>query len=127
MPVVASSVADLSRGRSVKSCLEWFRKERAWINEQHLKLCRIAAPTFFEQKRAEWMAGTFRELGWESKLDRAGNVVAWLPGRKDSASVALTAHLDTVLAPRTPEDIRISGDGRLNGPGVSDNGAGLAA
>src|SRR6266853_5592184 len=108
MPVVASSVADLSRGRSVKSCLEWFRKERAWINEQHLKLCRIAAPTFFEQKRAEWMAERFRSLGCDSKLDRAGNVIASLPGRRDTPNVAVTAHLDTVLSPRSPEDVKVT-------------------
>ena len=41
--------------------------------------------------------------------------------------VALTAHLDTVLAPRTKEDISVDPDGRFRGPGVSDNGAGLAA
>lgn len=107
--------------------LDWFRRERAWINEQHLKLCRVPAPTFLEEKRAEWMAERFRSLGWESRLDRSGNVVATLPGRRDSPTVAVTAHLDTVLAPRSPDEIKLSGDGRLLGPGVSDNGAGLAA
>ena len=32
-----------------------------------------------------------------------------------------------MLAPRTPEDIKVQPDGTLKGPGVSDNGAGLAA
>ncbi len=89
--------------------MEWFRRERAWINEQHLKLCRVPAPTFFEQKRAEWMAERFRSLGWDAKLDRAGNVIASLPGQRDAAAVAVTAHLDTVLAPRSPEEIKIAG------------------
>jgi acetylornithine deacetylase/succinyl-diaminopimelate desuccinylase-like protein len=127
MPLVADSVADLARSPAVRACLEWFRRERSWINEQHLKLCRIPAATFFEQKRAEWMAAQFRNLGWEAKLDRAGNVLAWLPGRRDDPSVAVTAHLDTVLAPRTADDIKVGGDGKLTGPGVSDNGAGLTA
>lgn len=127
MPVLAESVSDLARTATVRACLEWFRKERGWINEQHLKLCRIPAPTFLEEKRAEYMAERFRSLGWESKLDRAGNVIAWLPGKREAASVAVTAHLDTVLAPRVPEDIKVTGDGRLLGPGVSDNGAGLTA
>ncbi len=127
MPLVAGSVADLARAPELRVALDWFRRERAWINEQHLKLCRVPAPTFLEQKRAEWMAERFQSLGWESRLDRSGNVVAALPGRRDSATVAVTAHLDTVLAPRTPEEIKLSGDGRLQGPGVSDNGAGLAA
>ncbi|HTM12011.1 MAG TPA: M20/M25/M40 family metallo-hydrolase [Bryobacteraceae bacterium] len=108
-------------------CLEWFRRERTWINEQHLKLCRIPAPTFFEEKRAVWMAEQFQALGWEARLDRAGNVVANWPGARDASSMAVTAHLDTVLAPRTPEDIKMLRDGRMAGPGVADNGAGLAA
>src|ERR1035438_277011 len=92
----------------------------------------MPAPTFFEGKRAEYMAERFRSLGWEAKLDRAGNVIASLPGfgpgKKDNApAVAVTAHLDTVLAPRVPEDIKIGGDGRMLGPGVADNGAGLTA
>src|ERR1700687_1115490 len=127
MPLAASSVADLARSPELRAPLDWFRRERAWINEQHLKLCRIPAPTFLEQKRAEWMTERFRELGWESRWDRSGTVVAALPGRRDSATVAVTAHLDTVLAPRSADEIKLSGDGRLLGPGVSDNGAGLAA
>lgn len=107
--------------------LDWFRQERTWINEQHLRLCRIPAPTFFEQTRAEWMAEQFREIGWQAKLDRAGNVIAQLGSSRDLPAVAVTAHLDTVLAPRSPEEIRNLGDGRLEGPGVADNGAGLTA
>jgi acetylornithine deacetylase/succinyl-diaminopimelate desuccinylase-like protein len=134
MPLLAQSVAELAATPSIRAAMEWFRRERAWINLQHLKLCRVPAPTFFEQKRAQWMAEQFRSLGWEARIDRAGNVIASLPNGSPNASqgrdrpaVAVTAHLDTVLAPRSPDDIKVSGDGRLSGPGVSDNGAGLAA
>ena len=120
-------MADFAGSTAGRSCLEWFRRERNWINEQHLKLCRIPAPTFFEDKRAAWMTQQFQALGWEARLDRAGNVVATFPGASAAAAVAVTAHLDTVLAPRTPEDIRLLGDGRIAGPGVADNGPGLAA
>src|SRR5882724_8757402 len=108
MAQLAQSVVDLAAAPAVRACLDWFRRERAWINEQHLKLCRVPAPTFFEQKRAEWIAERFRSLGWDAKIDRAGNVVSTLPGKRDAASVALTAHLDTVLAPRTQDDIKVS-------------------
>jgi acetylornithine deacetylase/succinyl-diaminopimelate desuccinylase-like protein len=112
----------------VRAALEWFRRERTWINEQHLKLCRIPAPTFFEQKRAEWMAEKFRSLGWNVRIDRAGNVIASRQaGSSPESGVAVTAHLDTVLAPRSEEEIKVAADGRMLGPGVSDNGAGLAA
>ena len=127
MTALAQSVADLSATPTVRAALEWFRRERTWIQEQHLKLCRIPAATFFEQKRAEWIAARFRELDWDAKIDRAGNVVASLSRHRDAPLVAVTAHLDTVLAPRTPEDIKVAGDGKFYGPGVSDNGAGLSA
>lgn len=129
MSPVADSVADLARSPVVRSALEWFRKERAWLNDQHLKLCRVAAPTFLEEKRANYMLDRLRESGWDASIDRAGNVMATIPGRRlrsGDAHVAVTAHLDTVLAPRVPEDITVSSqDGRFLGPGVSDNGAGL--
>src|ERR1700689_2882388 len=107
MPMLVQSVAELAASPPVRACLEWFRRERAWINEQHVKLCRIPAPTFFEQKRAEWMAERLRSLGWDAKLDRAGNVIASLSGQKEAGGVAVTAHLDTVLAPRSAEEIKI--------------------
>jgi tripeptide aminopeptidase len=130
LTALAQSVADLSTAPGVRAALDWFRRERLWIQEQHLKLCRIPAATFFEQKRAEWMAARFRDLEWDAKIDRAGNVVASLERRaskSDAPLIALTAHLDTVLAPRTAEEIKVSADGKFFGPGVSDNGAGLSA
>src|SRR5215467_2274347 len=110
--------------REVRDCLQWFTREKQWISEMHLQLCRIPAPTFLEGERAAWFNEQFRALGWDASIDRAGNVIATLG---DGPYVALTAHLDTVLAPRSKDDITVDADGRFRGPGVSDNGAGLAA
>ena len=126
MPLLAQSVAELAALPDVRACLEWLRRERAWVNERHLALCRIPAPTFFEEKRAEWMKAQLQALGWEARIDKGGNVIATLPGYKDVPYVAVTAHLDTVLAPRNESEIRLGEDGRYLGPGVADNGAGLA-
>ncbi len=123
----AKTAALLAAEPALAEALRWFSTEKRWINEKHLELCRIAAPTFQEQARAEWMVAQFKALGCDAKLDRAGNVLAYLNEQHDGPLVALTAHLDTVLEPRTAEDIRGSRDGELLGPGVSDNGAGLAA
>jgi len=120
-------VADIAQQRGVRECLQWFTREKQWINEIHLELCRIPAPTFLEQQRAEWMAAQFRAFGWKSQIDRAGNVVAFLNEKSRGQYVAVTAHLDTVLAPRVKDDVTVGGDGKFHGPGVSDNGSGLAA
>jgi acetylornithine deacetylase/succinyl-diaminopimelate desuccinylase-like protein len=110
--------------RGVRECLQWFTREKPWINEAHLQLCRIPAPTFMEQERAAWFLERFRSFGWDAHIDRAGNVIA-ATGR--SPYVALTAHLDTVIALRNKDEIAVEADGRFRGPGVADNGAGLAA
>ena len=121
------SVGQLAASRGVRECLQWLTREKQWINEQHFELCRIPAPTFLEGKRAEWMASQLEESGCEVEMDGAGNVIAVPPGARPDAVVALTAHLDTVLAPRLPEEITVEPEGKFRGPGVSDNGAGLAA
>ena len=118
------NIGELTEHRGVRECLQWFTREKQWINEAHLQLCRVPAPTFVEQERAAWFQEQLREAGWDASIDRAGNVVAALGA---APYVALTAHLDTVLAPRGKDEISVDPDGRFHGPGVSDNGAGLAA
>jgi len=119
--------AGLANSPGIKECLQSFEREKQWINDRHLQLCRIPAPTFLEQKRAEWMVAQFRSLGWDARLDRGGNVVAQFNSSTRGPYIALTAHLDTVLAPQNSEGVTADRDGTLRGPGVSDNGAGLAA
>ena len=44
-PVSAAvPVADVAQLRGVPECLQWFTREKQWINEIHLELCRIPAP-----------------------------------------------------------------------------------
>ncbi len=59
------------------------------------------------------------------QVDEIGNVFGVRPG-SGSRFVALSAHIDTVFPAATPLHIHQQGS-RLYGPGVSDNGAGIAA
>ncbi|MEP6715382.1 MAG: M20/M25/M40 family metallo-hydrolase [Terriglobia bacterium] len=123
----AAAAGELAERPGIREALQWFTREKQWVNEIHLQLCRVPAPTFLEQQRAEWMIAQFRSLGWRASLDRAGNVLASLEADPSGPLVAVTAHLDTVLAPRTKDDVTVDREGDFRGPGVSDNGAGLAA
>ncbi|MBM3767524.1 MAG: M20/M25/M40 family metallo-hydrolase [Acidobacteria bacterium] len=116
----------LAASRGVKEALLQLSRDKQWVNEKHLELCRVPSPTFQEQRRAEWMLAAFKSLGCEARIDQAGNVIAFLDGNAHAPLVAFTAHLDTVLAPRNSDEIRTEPDGTFTGPGVSDNGAGLA-
>jgi tripeptide aminopeptidase len=118
------NISDLAEQRGVRDSLQWFTREKQWINETHLQLCRVPAPTLMEHERAAWFLEQFKAAGWEASIDRAGNVIASVG---QAPFVALTAHLDTVITARAKEEIFVEPDGRFRGPGVSDNGAGLAA
>ena len=126
-PVEARRIAQLAERTELFQAQRWFARERAWINDVHLQLCRVAAPTFFEQPRAEWLLRELINLGWNASLDRAGNVLATFGSDSQQARIVVSAHLDTVLAPGRPEDIYYAPDGRLMGPGTADNGSGLTA
>jgi len=122
------AVSELAQSRQMREALQWLTREKQWITETHLQLCRIPAPTFLEQDRAAWMLSQFRELGCTAHIDQTGNVIAAPePIPDEQPIIAITAHLDTVFAPRLKEDIYIDSDGRLKGPGVADNGPGLVA
>lgn len=95
------------------------------LNEQ-CELTAIAAPPFGEGPRAARMAELMTAAGLDDvTTDAEGNVVARLgPGAGPPLVVA--AHLDTVFPAGTDVTVRRQGD-RLLGPGISDDGRGLAA
>ncbi len=119
--------AELARLPNIREAQRWFARERAWIDQQHLELCRIPAPTFFEQQRAAWFRARLEASGWTARIDRAGNVLASIGDLSGLRPIVVSAHLDTVFAPQRPEEVSVAADGRLLGPGTADNGSGLAA
>lgn len=121
------AVKALAESRPLLESSRLLQDERQWIDERHLEICRVPALTFREQERASTLRRLFADIGVKSQTDEAGNVVAPIVYGPDLPFIAVTAHMDTTLAPRRPEDIRVAGDGSFQGPGVTDNGAGLAA
>ena len=87
----------------------------------------IAAPSGNESARGEWLAGRLREAGLTVQApDAVGNVCALRPGSDDSPPVVLAAHLDTVFPADTDLTVRHTA-GRMESPGIGDNGRGIAA
>jgi tripeptide aminopeptidase len=95
--------------------------------ETQITVSEIAAPTGEERERGEWIAARFRALGLtDVRSDSAGNVTGTRAGSEESAPVVICAHLDTVFPRAVP--LRVQHEGaRLIGPGIGDNGRGLAA
>ena len=125
-PPVLEEVARLGGLPEVRAAFDWFRSQEAQFVEWQMEAARIAAPPFGEAARGAWLADRFCDLGLSDvQTDKVGNVFGVHPGYR-RRSVALSAHIDTVFPASTPLNIRQQGS-RLYGPGVSDNGAGIAA
>ena len=130
MPDLASAlqheVSRLAAAPEVRSAFNWFRTQEPQIAQWQMEMARIPAPPFGEAARAAWLAERFREVALDDvRIDDVGNVFGTHPGY-GRRYVALSAHIDTVFPANTPLNIRQQGS-RMYGPGVSDNGAGVAA
>ena len=125
-PPVQEEVARLAGSSQVRAAFDQFRSQESQFALWQMEATKVAAPPFGEAARGAWLADRFRELGLtDVQVDAVGNVFGVRPGGGDRF-VALSAHIDTVFPAATPLNIRQQGS-RLYGPGVSDNGAGIAA
>ncbi len=97
------------------------------VIELAIQVQQIPAPTFEEQKRAEFIQGLF--LAEELKdvcIDKTGNVFACLKGNGSEKPLVVSAHLDTVFPMNV--NLRVSrGTELIHGPGLGDNSLGVAA
>ncbi len=125
-PAVQQEVMRLAASPEVRSAFNWLRMQEPQLMQWQMEMARIPAPPFGESARADWLSERFREAGLDDvRIDDVGNVFGVHPGF-GRRYVALSAHMDTVFPANTPLNIRQQGS-RVYGPGVSDNGAGVAA
>jgi tripeptide aminopeptidase len=128
---VAPSIQEIARLAAlpqVQSAFRWFVSQELQIAEWQLQLAGIPAPPFGEGERAVWLAERFRDLELDDvHVDEVGNVFGIRRGLEASNRfLAISAHIDTVFPAGTALRPRREGS-RLYGPGISDNGAGVAA
>ena len=125
-PAAQQEIERLAALQEVHAAMQWFRSHEPELRDRQLELAAIPAPPFGEGPRAERLRSLFVELGLEKvQVDAVGNVLGVRPGSDPEAKlVAVTAHIDTVFAAGTALNVRREG-GRLYGPGISDNGAGI--
>jgi acetylornithine deacetylase/succinyl-diaminopimelate desuccinylase-like protein len=116
----------LQTNPQVRTALDWFAAHHSWIDDEQARLTEIPAPTFQESERAAAVKVLLSAVGLEVATDKAGNVIGLLRGVSDKEVVVLSAHLDTVFPAET--DVKVHREKkRMTAPGISDNGAGLAA
>jgi acetylornithine deacetylase/succinyl-diaminopimelate desuccinylase-like protein len=121
-------VARLAELREVHEAFAWFRAHARELEDTQLEVTAIPAPPWGEAERSQWLRNRFELAGLtDVHQDELGNVFGVRPGGDASVpSLALSAHLDTVFPPDTPINVKRE-EGKLHGPGISDNASGITA
>ena len=110
---------------AVAQALGYLEANHAAHLDKQVQIAEIAAPTFHEGERAEFMAAEFRRVGLRDvEIDQQGNVLGWRPGASPDALV-LAAHLDISFEPGVNTKVRKEGK-RWFAPGIADDSRGLA-
>lgn len=116
----------LAQDKRVVRALAWLSKNLDWVTQQQIAITEIPAPEFQESARAAYIAKLFTSSGLKVRTDSAGNVIGERAGSNSKDVILIVAHLDTVFSADTDVHVKTAGT-RLEAPGVSDDGAGLAA
>jgi len=120
------SVEKIADDPTCAQALAWIDKNVRWVTDQQIALSEIPAPEFAEASRGLYLQKLLEAAGLKVHTDKIGNVIGERPGADPNSIILLAAHLDTVFPAGT--DVRIKKNGnRIVGPGIADNGAGLAA
>ena len=89
-------------------------------------ISEIPAPTFGEQERMDFMVNRFTEGGLQNcSTDEMNNALGILPGRTGKRNIMIVAHLDSLFDESVDHSVAVHPD-KVTGPGVGDNGMGLA-
>ncbi len=101
----------------------------AFVNEIIDVACsiqQIAAPTFHELHRAEYISEKWQTAGLQDvSIDETGNVWGRLAGKSKKA-IVVAAHIDTVHPDQNLPRLEKK-TGRITGPGIGDNALGVAS
>jgi acetylornithine deacetylase/succinyl-diaminopimelate desuccinylase-like protein len=126
-PLPLARITQLAIDRGVHRAFRWLYLQEPRIRAWQMEFVAIPAPPFGEDARATWFADRMRDLGLSDvHIDEAGNALGLLrPDDGISPVALLSAHLDTIFSEDTDLTLREE-EGLLIGPGISDNGAGLA-
>lgn len=121
----ANPIDSIAQDKRVAKALAWCDKNTDWITEQQIAITEIPAPEFAEKERGAFVAKLLASNGLDVRTDSVGNVIGERRGASEKDVVLVVAHLDTVFPANTEVKVKRV-HGRLEAPGISDDGSGLS-
>jgi len=124
-----NSIAAFSASPRVEALHQVLSDQVGSIVDSAIAIQQIAAPTFDEARRAEYVRHQFEQIDGVADItvDALYNVYARLPGSAPQRpALLIAAHTDTVFNAHTNLTMQRQA-GRVYGPGIGDNSMGVAA
>ena len=115
-----------SQPERVRRALDLVEQQREEAIAAWIELCRIPALPKHEAERARAYQRALVAAGLPARVLPDGNVEARWAGTEAGPPAILSAHLDALHAPSAERPVRRVGQS-LTGPGVLDDGSGLAS
>lgn len=114
--------------QAVQNGLKFIEADHEKKIAEQIEITEIPSPPFNESVRAEDFARRLKDLGMKDiHVDKEGNAIGTLKGTEGVPKLVVSAHLDTVFPKGYDSKVTVDEKGVLHAPGVSDDGAGLAA
>ena len=112
---------ELLRCKTVQEAFRFLEKDDKRTLQETLEMCQIPAPSYQEEKKAEYVFGKMQEAGLEDvHIDAVGNVLGVRKGNGNGPRIVLAGHTDTVFPMET--DLTLKQDGnRYSCPGIGDD------
>ena len=112
---------ELLRCKTVQEAFRFLEKDDKRTLQETLEMCQIPAPSYQEEKKAEYVFGKMQEAGLEDvHIDEVGNVLGVRKGNGNGPRIVLAGHTDTVFPMET--DLTLKQDGnRYSCPGIGDD------
>jgi len=124
---IRATFTQLMQLAEVQKGLAFLEADQARCIAEQKVLVTVEAPTFVEEKRAQYYAERLMELGLQNvHIDKQGNVLGTRPGKGGGPKILIEAHLDTVF-PLGTDVTPVERDGKIYAPGICDDTRGLTA
>ena len=117
---------ELLRCNAVQEAFRFLKEDDERALQETLEMCQIPAPSYQEEKKAEYVFHKMQEAGLEDvHIDEVGNVLGVRKGNGNGPRIVLAGHTDTVFPMET--DLTLKQDGnRYSCPGIGDDTSAVA-
>ena len=112
---------ELLKKEKVQRALVFLKEDDDRTLQETLEMCQIPAPSYQEEKKAEYVRKKMLEAGLKDvHIDEVGNVLGTRKGISDGPRILLAGHTDTVFPMDTDLTLKQEGK-RYSCPGIGDD------